>query len=144
MDILTPKKRSWNMSRIGGKDTRPEKKMRSLLHAKGYRFKLSDKGLPGRPDIILPKYRAVIFVHGCFWHRHPDCKYAYTPKSRVDFWKEKFAQNVKRDKKNLSLLRRTDWLTIVVWECEIKKNTEDVLNRVSEILQQQLTIREVA
>ena len=144
MDILTPKKRSWNMSRIGGKDTRPEKQMRSLLHAKGYRFKLSDKDLPGRPDIILPKYRAVIFVHGCFWHRHPDCKYAYTPKSRVDFWKEKFEQNVKRDKKNLSLLRTSDWLTIVVWECEIKENAEDVLNRVSEILQHQLTIREVA
>src|SRR3990172_11949060 len=144
MDTLTPKKRSWNMSRIRGKDTRPEKKMRSLLHAKGYRFKLSDKILPGRPDIVLPKYRAVIFVHGCFWHRHPDCKYAYTPKSRVDFWKEKFAQNVKRDKKNLSLLQRADWLTIVVWECEIKKNSEDVLNRVSEILQQQLTMREVA
>jgi len=144
MDILTPKKRSWNMSRIGGKDTRPEKQMRSLLHAKGYRFKLSDKDLPGRPDIILPKYRAVIFVHGCFWHRHPDCKYAYTPKSRIEFWKEKFAKNVKRDKKNLSLLQRAGWLTIAVWECEIKKNTEDVLNRVSEILQQQLKMREVA
>ena len=144
MDTLTPKKRSWNMSRIRGKDTRPEKKIRSLLHAKGYRFKLSDKILPGRPDIVLPKYRAVIFVHGCLWHRHHDCKYAYTPKSRIEFWKEKFAKNVKRDKKNLSLLQRAGWLTIAVWECEIKKNTEDVLNRVSEILQQQLKMREVA
>lgn len=144
MDILTPKNRSWNMSRIRGKDTWPEKKMRSLLHSKGFRFRLLCKALPGRPDIVLPKYGAVIFVHGCFWHRHPDCKYAYTPKSRVDFWKEKFAQNVKRDKENLSLLQESGWFPIVVWECEIKENAEDVLNRVSDILKQQLTMREVA
>ena len=144
MDLLTKEKRSWNMSRIRGKDTRPEKKMRSLLHCKGYRFRLSDKALPGRPDIVLTKYRAVIFVHGCFWHRHPDCQYAYIPKSRVDFWKEKFAQNVKRDKENLLLLQKSAWLPIVPWECEIKKNAVDVLNRVSQILQQQMTIWEVA
>lgn len=136
MDKLTREKRSWNMSRIRGKDTLPEKKMRSLLHRKGYRFRLSEKKLPGRPDIVLPKYRAVIFVNGCFWHRHPNCRFAYTPKSRVDFWKEKFDKTIKRDKENLSHLRKAGWIPIVVWECEIKAKEGDVLNRISNFLQE--------
>lgn len=144
MDSLTPEKRSWNMSRIRGKDTHPEKAMRSLLHAEGYRFRLSDKILPGKPDIVLPKYRAAIFVHGCFWHRHPGCKYAYTPKSRLDFWNKKFEENVTRDNNNLALLQQKGWLPIVVWECEIKRTPGAVLERVSRTLQQCLKKREAA
>ncbi len=124
MDILTPEKRSWNMSRIRGKDTRPGKAMRSLLHGVGYRFRLADKTLPGKPDIVLPKYRAVILVHGCFWQRYPGCQYAYTSKSRLDFWNRKFEENVARDENNLSLLQKEGWLPIVVWECEIKRNAD--------------------
>ena len=138
MDTLSSEKRSWNMSRIRGANTKPELAVRSMLHRMGYRFRLSNKKLPGRPDIVLPKYRAVIFVHGCFWHRHQGCKYAYTPKSRSDFWVQKFEGNVMRDKNNLSLLRKAGWLPIVVWECEIKRNADAVLGRVSGVLQRRL------
>lgn len=138
MDTLSSEKRSWNMSRIRGANTKPELAVRSMLHRMGYRFRIANKTLPGRPDIVLPKYRAVIFVHGCFWHRHPGCKYAYTPKSRLDFWEPKFEGNVMRDKNNLSLLRKAGWLPIVVWECEIKHNADAVLGRVSGILQRRL------
>lgn len=138
MDTLTSEKRSWNMSRIRGANTKPELAVRSMLHRMGYRFRISNKTLPGRPDIVLPKYRAVIFVHGCFWHRHQGCKYAYTPKSRLDFWGRKFEGNVMRDKNNLSLLKKTGWLPLVVWECEIKHNADAVLVRVSGILQRRL------
>ena len=138
MDTLTSEKRSWNMSRIRGANTKPELAVRSMLHRMGYRFRISNKTLPGRPDIVLPKYRAVIFVHGCFWHRHQGCKYAYTPKSRLDFWGQKFEGNVMRDKNNLSLLKKTGWLPIVVWECEIKNNADAVPGRLSGILQRRL------
>ena len=138
MDTLTSEKRSWNMSRIRGANTKPELAVRSMLHRMGYRFRIANKTLPGRPDIILPKYRAVIFVHGCFWHRHQGCKYAYTPKSRLDFWGAKFEGNVMRDKNNLSLLKKIGWLPIVVWECEIKHNADAVLGRISGILQRRL------
>ncbi|AJP47681.1 endonuclease [Rugosibacter aromaticivorans] len=138
MDTLTSEKRSWNMSRIRGANTKPELAVRSMLHRMGYRFRILNKTLPGRPDIVLPKYRAAIFVHGCFWHRHQGCKYAYTPKSRLDFWGPKFEGNVMRDKNNLSLLRKTGWLPIVVWECEIKRNADAALGRVSGILQRRL------
>lgn len=144
MDSLTPEMRSWNMSRIRGKDTKPELAVRSLLHGMGYRFRLSDKTLPGKPDIVLPKYRAAIFVHGCFWHRHPGCKYAYTPKSRLDFWNRKFEENVTRDRNNLALLQQEGWLPIVVWECEIKRIPSTVLEKVSRTLQQRLKKREAA
>jgi DNA mismatch endonuclease (patch repair protein) len=120
VDDLTPEKRSWNMSRIRGRDTKPELLVRSLLHRLGYRFRLHRRDLPGTPDIVLPKYQTVIFVHGCFWHRHPDCRYAYTPKSRVEFWKEKFAANVHRDAKNRRALEQAGWQVLVVWECELR------------------------
>ena len=126
------------MSRIRGANTKPELAVRSMLHRMGYRFRIANRTLPGKPDIVLPKYRAVIFVHGCFWHRHQGCKYAYTPKSRSVFWGQKFEGNVMRDKNNLSLLRKTGWLLIVVWECEIKRNANAVLGRVSGILQRRL------
>lgn len=138
MDTLSSEKRSWNMSRIRGANTKPEIIVRSMLHHMGYRFRITDKALPGKPDIVLPKYRSVIFVHGCFWHRHPGCKYAYTPKSRMDFWSRKFDENVTRDKNILLLLKNADWLPIVVWECEIKHNADAVLGRVSGILQRRL------
>jgi DNA mismatch endonuclease (patch repair protein) len=138
MDTLTSEKRSWNMSRIRGANTKPELAVRSMLHRMGYRFRISNKTLPGKPDIVLPKYRAVIFVHGCFWHRHQGCKYAYTPKSRLDFWGPKFEGNVMRDKNNLSLLKKSGWLPIVVWECAIERNADAVLSSVSEILQRRL------
>jgi len=106
------------MSRIRGVDTKPELLVRSLLHRMGYRFRLHRRDLPGRPDIVLPKYRAVVFVHGCFWHRHRGCRYAYVPKSRKDFWKRKFARNVERDREVRHLLRKAGWKILVVWECE--------------------------
>ena len=118
MDKLTKEKRSWNMSRIRGKDTKPEVIVRSLLHKMGYRFRIHVKGLPGCPDIVLPKYRAVIFVHGCFWHRHTGCKYAYIPKSRQDFWAKKFQKTVERHEIVTRELEEQGWKTLVVWECE--------------------------
>lgn len=119
-DNLTPEKRSWNMGRIRSVNTKPEMVIRSLLHKMGYRFRLHRKDLPGKPDIVLPKYRTIIFVHGCFWHRHKDCKFAYTPKSRIDFWEEKFKNNIERDKKHVDTLKQMDWRVIIIWECEIK------------------------
>ncbi len=118
-DTISKERRSWNMSRIRGKDTGPERAVRSLLHRMGYRFRLHRNDLPGKPDIVLPKYRTAIFVHGCFWHRHPRCRYAYTPKTRVKFWKNKFAENVARDRRAMRALRRLGWRVIVIWECEV-------------------------
>ena len=108
------------MSRIPGKDTAPEKAVRSLLHRMGYRFRLHRKDLPGRPDIVLPAYQTAVFVHGCFWHRHERCQYAYNPKSRQEFWQKKFAQNVARDNRNLQALKDSGWNVLTVWECELK------------------------
>jgi len=120
MDRLSRSHRSWNMSKIKNRNTSTELKVRSLLHEMGYRFRLHRKDLPGKPDIVLPKYRTVIFVHGCFWHRHPECKYAYTPKSNVEFWEKKFKANVERDKKNMETLQKIGWKVIVIWECQIR------------------------
>jgi DNA mismatch endonuclease, patch repair protein len=118
-DRLSPERRSWNMGRIRASNTRPERCVRSLLHRMGYRFRIGDRKLPGNPDIVLAKYKAVILVHGCFWHRHPGCKFAYTPKSRIDFWRHKFSENVSRDHRTEVRLREAGWRAIVVWECEI-------------------------
>lgn len=118
VDRISEAHRSWNMSRIKGSDTNPELRVRSLLHGMGYRFRLHRRDLPGTPDIVLPKLRTAIFVHGCFWHRHPRCRYAYTPKSRVEFWQAKFSANVERDRRKLRALRNAGWRVIVVWECE--------------------------
>ena len=120
MDTLSKEKRSWNMSRIRGKDTKPEIAVRSLLHGMGYRFRLHRKDLPGKPDIVLPKHNTVIFVHGCFWHRHEGCEYAYMPKSRIGFWSDKFKGTVKRDKKHRKELNDLGWKVHVIWECEVK------------------------
>lgn len=132
MDSLTPEKRSWNMSRIKNRDTKPELIVRSLLHRKGYRFRLHRKDLPGKPDITLPRFKTVIFVHGCFWHRHEGCRYAYNPKSRVDFWQKKFSCNVIRDQEVQNALLELGWKVYVIWECETKK-TELLERKIEQI-----------
>ena len=121
--------RSRNMSAIKSKNTKPEIKVRKVLHSLGYRFRLHRKDLPGSPDIVLPKYKTVIFVHGCFWHRHENCKYASTPKTRQEFWEAKFRENINRDKLNQENLSSKGWKIIIVWECEIKDKDFD-LNRL--------------
>lgn len=128
MDILTPEKRSWNMSRIRSRDTRPEIALRSALHRLGYRFRLVDNKLPGRPDIVLPKYKTAVFVQGCFWHRHRGCKFSYTPKSRIAFWQNKFEENIDRDKRNIEEVSKRGWLPIVIWECEIKNDLDRIIH----------------
>lgn len=120
MDRISKEHRSWNMSRIPGADTQPEKAVRSVLHRLGYRFRLRSKVLPGRPDIVLHKWSTVVFVHGCFWHRHKGCRFAYSPKSREEFWRAKFEENVSRDQRTTRALRRAGWRVIVVWECQLK------------------------
>lgn len=129
MDRLSKERRSWNMSRIRSVDTKPEICVRKVLHALGLRFRLHRSDLPGKPDIVLPKHRAVVFVHGCFWHRHEGCRYAYTPKSRADFWNEKFEANVKRDRVVADQLISLGWRKLVVWECDTmdQEKLEDIL-----------------
>ena len=121
MDSLTKEKRSWNMSRIRSNDTTPELVVRSFLFRQGFRFRLHVKNLPGHPDIVLPKYRTVVEVRGCFWHRHPGCRQATTPSTNAEFWQEKFKRNVERDINTGKQLKELGWNLIVVWECELKK-----------------------
>lgn len=137
-DTISKEHRSWNMSRIKGKDTKPEVRVRSWLFRHGYRFRKNDKRLPGVPDVVLPKYKSVIFVNGCFWHRHKGCKYAYNPKSRVDFWQKKFAQNVINDKLHRDELEQMGWKVITIWECELKDSPEEVMENVSRALKKNL------
>lgn len=135
-DRVSEERRSWNMSRIRSRDTEPEIAVRSLIHQMGYRFTVNgpkNKKLPGKPDIVLPKFKLAIFVHGCFWHRHPKCKYAYTPKSRIEFWKTKFETNVKRDKVVAGLLKDAGWRKLIIWECELK-NTDSIIHKLREHL----------
>lgn len=128
MDVHSHRQRSFNMSKIRGKDTRPELMVRRWLWANGYRYRLHRRNLPGKPDIVLTKYRVVIFVHGCFWHRH-GCPMTTTPESRRDFWIDKFAKNVSRDKRNIASLLEQSWRVMVLWECALrnKKKISDVL-----------------
>lgn len=134
VDVHTPERRSFNMSRIGGRDTSPEVTLRSALHRAGLRFRLHVKDLPGRPDIVLPRRRLVIFVHGCFWHRHPGCRFTTTPATNTEFWKTKFARNVERDADNIAAAQAAGWAVFVAWECEIKGSTGAVLQRVREAI----------
>jgi DNA mismatch endonuclease (patch repair protein) len=112
--------RSRNMAAIRGKDTAPEIAVRKMLHGMGLRFRLHRKDLPGRPDIVLSKYRTVVLVHGCFWHRHVGCPYTTAPKTRTEFWRAKFEANIARDRLNRAELERLDWRVLVVWECELR------------------------
>ena len=120
MDVLTKEKRHELMSHVKGNNTKPEEIVRKYLFSKGFRYRKNDKRYPGKPDIVLPKYRTVVFVNGCFWHQHPGCKAAALPKTNVDFWKEKLQRNVDRDKKQIQELERDGWKVIIIWECEIK------------------------
>jgi len=119
-DVHSKEIRSYNMSRIKGKNTKPEMLVRKFLHANGYRYKLHDKSLPGKPDIVLPKYKTVIFVHGCFWHGHSNCKYYVVPKSRTDWWLNKINGNIANDTKALKALKKEGWKIITIWECSLK------------------------
>ena len=132
-DVFTKSKRSEVMSRIKGRNTKPELAVRSLLHRLGYRFRLHKADLPGKPDIVLSRYKTVIFVHGCFWHRHKDCRFAYTPKTRVDFWLEKLESNVTRDIKVKSDLELMGWRVITVWECELRDMDQLSIKFVTEL-----------
>ena len=133
-DRITAEQRSWNMSRIKGKDTKIEVLVRQYLFAHGFRFRKNDKRYPGKPDIVLPKYKTVIFVHGCFWHRHRNCKLATTPKTRTEFWMEKFEKNVRNDELHEAQLREMGWNVITLWECELEKEFEETMENVVEQL----------
>ena len=134
MDTISKDHRSWNMSRIRSSNTKIEVEVRSWLFKKGFRFRKNDKRYPGKPDVVLPKYKTVIFVNGCFWHRHEGCKYATTPKTRTDYWIDKFNRNIENDKKHKKQLEEMGWNVIVVWECELKKNFEDTMNKIVDCL----------
>ena len=121
-DVHDKKTRSYNMSRIKGKDTKPELLVRRYLHAHGFRYRLHDKRLPGKPDIVLPKYKTVIFIQGCFWHGHEGCKYFVVPKTRTEWWVEKINRNKEIDEINKELLLKGGWKVITVFECELKKS----------------------
>lgn len=119
-DVHDKERRSYNMSRIKGKDTKPEIQVRKFLFANGFRYKLHDKKLPGKPDIVLPKLRTAIFVHGCFWHGHDNCRYFVVPKTRTEFWLDKIEGNKQRDLENFSQLRKEGWKVFTIFECELK------------------------
>ena len=125
--------RSRNMSAIKSKNTKPEIAVRKLLHSMGYRFRLHRKDLPGSPDIVLPKYKTVIFVHGCFWHRHENCKYSTTPKTRREFWENKFKVNLKRDLEIQEKIKNIGWQSLVIWECQLKGDIKKVKKLFSQI-----------
>ena len=122
-DVHTPEQRSYNMSRIRAKDTKPEEMVRKYLFSQGFRYRKNDARLPGKPDIILPKYKTVIFVNGCFWHAHEGWRYFVWPKNNADFWKSKINGNVQRDLRNYQLLNELGWNVVVIWECQLKKAT---------------------
>ena len=128
-DIVDPARRSRMMAGIGGRDTTPERIVRSHLHRAGLRFRLHARALPGRPDIVLPRWNAVVFVHGCFWHRHAGCPKAATPSSNQAFWQRKFEDNVARDARNTAALRRLGWRVFTVWECRTSPRALDALVR---------------
>jgi len=121
-DNHSPEVRSYNMSRIRSKDTKPEMLVRKYLHAHGFRYRLHVKNLPGKPDLVLKKYRTVIFVHGCFWHGHEGCQHFVVPKSRTEFWLNKINRNIQRDQDAIEQLKKLNWNVINIWECELKKN----------------------
>lgn len=125
VDNRSPQARSYNMSRIRSKNTKPEELVRKHLYSKGFRYRKNDRRYPGKPDIVLPKYRTIIFVHGCFWHYHEDCPCFVMPKSNVEFWKTKLENNQKGDRKNTERLRADGWRIIIVWGCELKREKRE-------------------
>lgn len=135
MDNRSKEARSRNMSRIPSKNTKPEETVRKYLFSQGFRYRKNVSKLPGKPDIVLPKYKTVIFVNGCFWHAHQGCRWFVTPKSNSEFWQNKFSYNIARDERNYQKLRNLGWRILVVWECEIRHGdaTLRLENLVSEI-----------
>ena len=130
-DVHSVATRSYNMSRIKGKNTKPEMLVRKYLFARGFRYRLHSKKLPGKPDIVLPKYKTVIFVHGCFWHGHKDCKYFVVPKTRTDWWLNKINGNKANDAKKVQTLAQAGWKVLIVWECQLKPGKiEETLNLI--------------
>lgn len=129
-DTLTPEKRSWNMSRVKSKSTSIEVKVCKYLYSQGFRYRKNVANLAGKPDVVLGKYHTVIFIHGCFWHRHTGCKDATTPKTNTEFWLRKFTTNIENDKKHLEALQKQGWNIIVLWECEINGNFDQIMQNV--------------
>lgn len=125
VDVVDRVTRSGMMARIRGRDTKPEMTVRRSLHALGFRFRLHDRRLPGRPDLVLPRYHVAIFVHGCFWHRHEGCRFCTTPATRPEFWAEKFASNVARDAKQVESLIASGWRVAIIWECAVRGSHQE-------------------
>lgn len=141
MDVKSVKSRSYNMAQIHGKNTKPEETVRKFLFAHGFRYRKNDAKLPGKPDIVLPKYKTVIFVNGCFWHKHESCKYFVWPKNNADFWHNKINSNIERDQRNYDELTQLGWRVIIVWECELKSsfaenNLSTLISKIKDGFQQ--------
>jgi DNA mismatch endonuclease (patch repair protein) len=137
MDKIDPRTRSLNMAKIKSKNTKPELVVRKILRYNGLKYVIHDKNIIGKPDIFIPQYNVVIFVHGCFWHQHKACKYFSFPKTNVDFWRKKFTLNINRDKKNIRLLNKKGYKVMVLWECQIFKSRGKTVN--SALLQQKIS-----
>lgn len=134
MDTLSKQKRSLNMAKIPSKNTRIELKIRKLIYSMGYRYRLNDKELPGKPDLVFRTRKKVIFVHGCFWHRHKNCKLSTKPKSNSSFWESKFEKNIQRDKQVCDQLIKLGWQCLIIWECMINKNSKKMTKYISNYL----------
>lgn len=133
-DKLTAERRSWNMSRIRSKDTKIEVKVRKWLFSQGFRYRKNVNKLPGKPDIVLPKYKTVVFIHGCFWHRHPGCIENNIPKTRTEFWQAKLDRNVENDKKHIAELEQMGYRVIVLWECDIEKRFDETMSKLESFI----------
>jgi len=131
MDTISKDKRSWNMSRIKARDTSIEVKVRKRLFSEGFRYRKNDKRFPGKPDIVLPMYKTVIFINGCFWHRHLGCKRATMPKTRTEYWETKLKRNVENDKKHNYEIEKMGWHPITIWECQIREDFEDTMLKIT-------------
>jgi DNA mismatch endonuclease (patch repair protein) len=134
MDIFSKSKRSEIMSKVSGKDTKPEILVRKYLFSKGFRYRKNVNGLTGKPDIVLPKYKTIIFIHGCFWHGHSNCEASRLPASNIEYWTKKISSNIERDLQNKKILKKSRWNIIVIWECELKK--EKIEKRLASIVKQ--------
>ncbi|WP_024336666.1 very short patch repair endonuclease [Desulfotignum balticum] len=134
-DVHSKKIRSYNMSRIRSEDTKPEMIVRRFLFSKGFRYRLHDKKLPGKPDLVFPKFRKVIFVHGCYWHGHENCRYYSPPKTNTEWWTDKIGENKKRDERNIGILKKMGWTPIIIWECQLKPDKKnETLKSIAESL----------
>ena len=142
-DKLSSQHRSWNMSRIKNKDTTIEVKVRKWLFSHGFRFRKNVRKLPGHPDVVLTKYNTVIFIHGCFWHRHENCKGATVPKTRTQFWESKFKKTVSNDAVNIEALQQMGWRVVVLWECQIERKFDETMTALTDMLKARLYKKEV-